>query len=171
MLLKNISVSVINRNINYFIMTKILIADDSLAIQNILKTLLESNGFTVVPVTKSPLILQSAKENSVDAIILDLMMPEVPGEEIYKQLKADQMTKNIPVLILTAKKDALTWNEELKTCDMFMTKPFENNEVLEFVKKLSGGSTESPQNNSQQAAPSMPQEQTTPTNTTQTNNL
>jgi response regulator RpfG family c-di-GMP phosphodiesterase len=64
------------------------------------------------------------------------MMPEVSGEDIFELLKDDKKTKKIPVLILTARKNALKFDKNLEKCDLFFSKPFNNNELLTEVKKL-----------------------------------
>ncbi|MBN1792724.1 response regulator [Candidatus Woesearchaeota archaeon] len=115
---------------------KILVVEDSHDTSNALKILFEYNKFSVIQCFESQQALDIAKQSKPGLIILDFMMPGLSGKDVLVMLKQDPKTKDIPVIMLTAKTDALKTNAALKACDKFMTKPFDNKEVLKEAKKL-----------------------------------
>ncbi|MGF1486398.1 MAG: response regulator [Prochloraceae cyanobacterium] len=84
---------------------KILLVDDESAIHAIVELSLQMQaGWQTISAAKGVEGLKLARSQRPDAILLDLMMPEVSGVTILKQLKADPITKSIPVILLSAKK-------------------------------------------------------------------
>lgn len=84
-------------------MKKILLVDDEVALTRMLKRNLEGTGrFTVLEVNDGMTAVAAARESSPDLIILDVMMPGIEGGEVAAQLAADDMTKDIPIVFLTA---------------------------------------------------------------------
>jgi CheY-like chemotaxis protein len=81
---------------------KILIVDDDSIFAELYQERLIIAGYEVVHQLRSDLALKTALEIKPDLILLDLMMPIMSGEEVFKQLKANKETENIPVFILTA---------------------------------------------------------------------
>ena len=119
-------------------MYKILLAEDSYYTASAIKIILESNGFLTEHVDDGAKVFDTLKKAKYDLIILDLMLPNVSGEELFKRIKNDDKTKNIPVLILTARIDIYQWSDELKKAEKFMRKPFDNNELLNNVRDCLG---------------------------------
>lgn len=117
-------------------MSNILIVEDSIMISQAIKILLENEGMSVESTSDGSKVVDLIKEKSINLVILDLMMPGVSGVDVFKNIKNDENTKDIPVIILTAKTDAMKWQQELKECNKFMTKPFDNKELVESVKNL-----------------------------------
>lgn len=113
-----------------------LIIEDSKVISKAIKLILEQGGISAIECDNGQEAKKLVKEQSIQLVILDLNMPGVSGETVFKQLKADPETKNVKILILTAKADALKWNDELKGCDAFMAKPFDNDALVQQAKKL-----------------------------------
>jgi len=116
----------------------ILVIDDSKLILYALQRLLESadKDYNIHEADSGKKALDFLDKNKPDIIILDLMMPGISGVDVFKKIKNDEKTKDIPVLILTADTDALRWEKELKSCDKFIIKPFNNDELVNEVKKL-----------------------------------
>ncbi|MBN1502334.1 response regulator [Candidatus Woesearchaeota archaeon] len=119
-------------------MKKVLVVEDSIYITRAIKIILEKEGISVLSTSDGSKVVEIVRNKGIDLVILDLMMPGVSGKDVFKMLKADQDTKNVPVLILSARIDYYLNDEELKTCDKFMTKPFDNKELVQEVKKLIG---------------------------------
>lgn len=117
-------------------MKKILIVEDSIFIAKVVKILLEKNKYQVIHTAEGSKALDIIKNENINLVILDLMMPEISGKDVLNNIRNDPQTKDIPVLILTAKTDALKWIKDLKGYDKFMTKPFDNNELLKEIKEL-----------------------------------
>lgn len=83
---------------------KILVVDDEVDLRNLVQTCLEiMGGWQVVTAGSGAEALKKAQERHLDAILLDLMMPEMDGLAILEQLRASDKTKQLPVVLLTAK--------------------------------------------------------------------
>ncbi len=82
---------------------KILVVDDEKDIVEMLKYNLEKEGYSVISALNGIRALEQARENKPDLILLDIMMPEMDGWEVCKQLMKDERTSTIPVIFLTAK--------------------------------------------------------------------
>lgn len=116
---------------------KILLVDDEIDTLLPLKRSLEIEDFIVVGASNGKEALARAKNDIPDLIILDLMMPEMDGYQVCERLKKDEMTRNIPVIILTAR-DAIS--DKIKGleigADDYVTKPFHLNELKARVKSV-----------------------------------
>lgn len=117
-------------------MSKIMIVEDSKFVANAIKIIMTQGGLDVTTVEDFTNVVDQVKKEKPNLIILDLNLPEISGEEIFKTLKSDAETSNIKIIILTAKSDAMKWEQELKKADKFMAKPFDNDELLKTVKSL-----------------------------------
>ena len=116
---------------------KVLIIDDDLNIIRSISFVLEREGYIVITATDGKEALKKAKEELPNLIILDIILPELNGFEVYKLLKADTRTREIRIIVLTAKGDKK--NERLSKelgVDAYMTKPFNINTLLLEVKKI-----------------------------------
>ena len=110
---------------------KILIVEDERDIVDLLRYNLEEAGFETDYVRNGADALHRAVEKSPDLILLDLMLPEVDGLIVCRLLKNDPRTKNIPVVMITAKaeeRDRITGLE--LGVDDYITKPFSPKEVV-----------------------------------------
>ncbi|MBI2113208.1 MAG: response regulator [Candidatus Wildermuthbacteria bacterium] len=82
-------------------MKTILFIEDESALQKTLGDVLKQEGFAVISALDGEKGIQMAKEGSPDLILLDLMLPKQNGFDVLKSLKADEKTKDIPVIVLT----------------------------------------------------------------------
>ncbi len=113
-------------------MSKILIIEDEADIAELEKDYLEINGFEVEIENKGDTGLARAKQGRFDLIILDLMLPNVDGFEICKEIRKSQ---NIPVIMVSAKKEDIDKIRGLGLgADDYMTKPFSPSELVARVK-------------------------------------
>ena len=117
---------------------KVLVVEDSKFISKAINIILENEGIFVIATSDGSKVTDLVKKEKVDLVVLDLMMPHISGEEVYEMLRKDPKTKSTKILILTARTDAMKWDEKLKHCDRFMTKPFDNRQLVSEVKKLLG---------------------------------
>ena len=110
---------------------KILIADDSATIIEVVRFLLETRGYDVIAASDGVEAIAKAYETHPDLILLDIEMPKMTGYQVCRLLKSDDLTNGIPIIILTSrgqKKDRF-WG--LSTgADDFITKDFESEEEL-----------------------------------------
>ena len=83
----------------------ILVVDDDENILKVLKTTLNANGFEVYAKSKSLEAIETFKTNKIDFVILDLIMPELNGVEMYKKLRV--IDKDIPIILMSAYPEAM----------------------------------------------------------------
>ena len=112
---------------------KILIIDDDADIGNILKTILEYKGYTVLLLKSAVNCLDYLRSNRVGLIIMDLLISGVYGVDVCKELKDDPLLSSIPVIMMSAHPDAKRICMEAGTND-FIAKPFDMAELLGKVK-------------------------------------
>ncbi len=114
---------------------EILIIDDHIESIELLGQILVKNNYKVLCAESGKKVLSLIKVNQPDLVLLDIMMPEMDGYEVCKELKSNALTKDIPVIFLTAKaeSDALIKGFEVGAND-FITKPFLIKEVLARVR-------------------------------------
>ena len=113
-------------------MSKVLIVEDEEAIAEIERDYLELSGFDVTIKTDGDSGLEAALTEDFDIIILDIMLPGTDGYEICKQVRN---IKNIPIIMVSAKKEDIDKIRGLGTgADDYMTKPFSPSELVARVK-------------------------------------
>lgn len=114
---------------------KILVVDDEQSIVTLLQFNLEQAGYSVVVALDGKEALEIAKKEKPDLMVLDLMLPELNGLEVCKELR--QAKINTPILMLTAKDDELDKIIGLELgADDYLTKPFSPREVVARVKAI-----------------------------------
>jgi len=105
--------------------SKILVVDDENDVVELLTFLLEKDGYTVVTASNGREALEKVPEEVPDLILLDVMMPEMDGYTVQTQLLENPKTKEIPIIILTAKgqlKDVFAMSPNVKA---YIEKPFD----------------------------------------------
>ena len=115
----------------------VLVVDDEEDILELVKYNLEKEGYTVVGVTTGEDALAAARRKMPDVLVLDLMLPGVDGLEVCRRLKADETTRHIPIIMLTAKgseADIVT-GLEMGAAD-YVTKPFSPRVLTARLKAL-----------------------------------
>jgi two-component system sensor histidine kinase/response regulator len=109
----------------------ILIVDDIPANLKVLGDILKSEGYKVRPVPNGMLALQVAEIEKPDLILLDIIMPEMNGYEVCRQLKANPKLSDIPIIFISALNETEDVVMALKSGGVdFITKPFQPEEVL-----------------------------------------
>lgn len=121
-------------------MTKrILIVDDETYILNILDFSLGGEGFEVITASNGEEALTTAVDLHPDLIVLDVMMPKIDGFEVCRALKTKNDTKDIPIILLTAKdRDSDRKRGEEVGVDRYMTKPFSPQRLIEAIHEMLG---------------------------------
>lgn len=118
-------------------LANVLLVEDEKSIVTLIKYNLEKEGFKVFCSETGEDALKIIKEKIPDVVILDWMLPDTSGIDICRQIKKDKKLKNIPVLILTAKGEPDDKIKGLEVgADDYVTKPFNNKELLLRVKSL-----------------------------------
>ena len=116
---------------------KILACDDEAAILRLVQTNLERAGYDVATAADGREALEKLGAERPDLVILDVMMPYVDGFGILQEIRRDPATRDLPVILLTAKStDADTLRGWQEGADSYLTKPFNPKELLAFVDRI-----------------------------------
>jgi len=116
---------------------RVLLIEDEPNIIEAISFILSRDGFTVHTHEDGETAMEKVRATPPDMIILDVMLPGRSGFDILRDLRADPMTAELPVLMLTAR--GQTKDRELAErlgADHFMTKPFSNSEVRDHVRAV-----------------------------------
>ncbi len=117
--------------------TKVLIVEDEVAIVTMLRYNLEQEGFVVVATGDGEEAMTLVKEQKPDIIVLDWMLPGMTGIEVCKQLRWNQDTKNIPIIMLSARGEEGDRIRGLDTgADDYMVKPFSPTELISRIRAV-----------------------------------
>ncbi|MGH9856280.1 MAG: response regulator [Acidobacteriota bacterium] len=114
---------------------RILVIDDNESNLKLASDILESAGYDVRRALHAREALQIVAKESVDLILMDILLPDMDGLHLTSLLKKHENTKNIPIVALTAL--AMTGDREkamLAGCDGYMTKPIISREFLSYLK-------------------------------------
>ena len=116
---------------------KILIIEDEKAVREMLCFTLKNNGFEILEAEDSNSALDALKENEINLILLDWMLPGKQGIEISRIIRSSSEIKDIPIIMLTAKSDESDKVLGLESgADDYVTKPFSPKELVARIKAL-----------------------------------
>lgn len=116
---------------------KILVVDDEPLLVDTIAYNLEQAGYQVVTAADGASALEAAHREAPDLIILDIMLPEMDGLEVCRQLRRESNTAETPIMMLTAKSDEIDKVVGLEVgADDYVTKPFGRRELLARVRAL-----------------------------------
>ncbi len=113
----------------------ILAIDDTKRILDIIKYFLENEGYKVKAAVDGEAGLKLAQDGTVDLILLDIMMPGMDGYAVCEKLKKDPKTKDLPIIMLTAKAIIMhTPKDFFYGLYGFLAKPFSKDQLLKVVE-------------------------------------
>ena len=116
---------------------KILAVDDEKHIVRLVQVNLERAGYEVVTAFDGKEALDKVRDENPDLVVLDVMMPYMDGFEVLQTLRRNPETRDIPVIMLTAKaQDQDVFKGWQSGVDCYLTKPFNPMELLSFVKRI-----------------------------------
>lgn len=116
---------------------RVLIVDDNKITTKLLGRFLEAKGYDTFAAYDGVDCLKNVQEYQPDAIILDVMMPRMDGYETARKLKANEATKNIPIVITTALNDVSNQLKAIESgADDYLSKPVEEKILMAKVKVL-----------------------------------
>lgn len=118
--------------------TKILVVEDDNFLQGLLSKKLSGEGFEIAAVNNGNDALEKVKEFNPNAILLDLILPEMQGFEVLEKLKDDPNTKEIPVIVLSnlGQKEEINKGMELGAADYMVKAHFTPEEIVEKVEEI-----------------------------------
>ena len=116
----------------------ILCVEDEPEMIDLIRLILGRRGFDVKGATGGVEGLKMIRKENPDLILLDLMMPDMDGWEVYQQIKADEKTRNIPVIVVTAKAQSIdkVLGLHIAKVDDYIAKPFSPQELLDSIEKI-----------------------------------
>ena len=114
---------------------KILVVDDVAANRNLLCQTLEAAGYSISAAPSGEVALQVARADRPDLVLLDILLPGLDGFEVCRRLQADELTRRVPVVFITARDEASSVMEGFQVGGVdYVTKPFQTGEVLARVR-------------------------------------
>jgi two-component system alkaline phosphatase synthesis response regulator PhoP len=116
---------------------KVLVVDDEIHIIHVVAIKLRNNGYEVISAENGIEAFELACEEKPDIIVTDFQMPVMTGVELVRKLRENEATKDIPVIMLTARGFAIEdeQKEELRISE-FLSKPFSPKELLRSIEDL-----------------------------------
>lgn len=112
--------------------------EDEPEMVDLVKLILGRKGYQVIGATGGQEGLDIIREYVPDLILLDLMMPDVEGWDVYQQVRADEALKNIPVIVVTAKAQNIdkVLGLHIAKVDDYISKPFSPQELVDSIEKV-----------------------------------
>jgi two-component system, OmpR family, response regulator VicR len=116
----------------------ILCIEDEPEMIDLIRLILERRGFKVEGASGGMEGIRKVRELHPDLVLLDLMMPDMDGWEVYQQMKADEATRDIPVIVVTAKAQSIdkVLGLHIAKVDDYISKPFSPQDLLASVEKV-----------------------------------
>jgi CheY-like chemotaxis protein len=116
---------------------RIMVVEDDDTIRQLITVNLELEGFEVVTATDGMEALERVKSLAPDVVTLDVMMPRLDGWETAARLRADEETRHIKLVLLSARaQQADLQRGEQIGVDAYLTKPFDPDQLIDIVRRL-----------------------------------
>ena len=117
---------------------KVVCIEDEPEMIDLVKLILVRKGFDLTGAMGGREGLEAVRRIKPDLVLLDLMMPDMDGWEVYQQMKADPDLKDIPVIVVTAKAQSIdkVLGLHIAKVDDYVTKPFGPQELLKSVERV-----------------------------------
>ena len=122
---------------------RIVYVEDDEDMIGLVKLILERKGFQVVGAKNGREGLEIIRKELPDLVLLDLMMPEIDGWNVFQQIRSNKATKEIPVIVITAKAqniDRVLGLQIAKVSD-YISKPFKPQELIDCISKVLDAAT------------------------------
>ncbi|OGO17039.1 MAG: two-component system response regulator [Chloroflexi bacterium RBG_16_48_8] len=119
---------------------RVVCIEDEPEMIDLVRLILGRKGFNVIGADGGIEGLEIVRREKPDLVLLDLMMPDMDGWEVYQQIKADPELRDIPIIVVTAKAQSIdkVLGLHIAKVDDYITKPFGPQELLESVEKILG---------------------------------
>lgn len=117
---------------------KVVYVEDDPEMIDLVRLILARKGYEVIGATSGQEGLTLIRQTRPAAILLDLMMPEMDGWEVYQQIKADEAIREIPVIIITARAQSIdrVLGLHIAKVDDYLTKPFSPQELIDSLERV-----------------------------------
>jgi len=123
---------------------RVVCVEDEPEMIDLIRLILGRKGYEVIGAHGGMAAMQIIQEQMPDVILLDLMMPDMDGWEVYQKLKADDDVKNIPVIVVTAKAQSIdkVLGLHIAKVDDYISKPFSPQELLDSIDQILNRATD-----------------------------
>jgi two-component system, OmpR family, response regulator VicR len=117
---------------------RLVYIEDELEMIDLVRLILSRKGFDVIGANGGREGLDAVKQQLPDLVLLDLMMPDMDGWDVYQQMKAEEKTRDIPVIVVTAKAQNIdkVLGLHIAKVDDYISKPFSPQELVDSVEKV-----------------------------------
>lgn len=115
---------------------RILVVDDDEDIREIITYVLESEGYQVFGLDNGRSVVNTVHQLKPDIVLLDVQLGDRDGRNICRELKEEQATQAIPVIIISANHGWPSLREKKCNADDFLAKPFDLSELVDHVRRL-----------------------------------
>ena len=117
---------------------RVVCVEDEPEMIDLIRLILSRKGFEVIGANGGKQGLETIREQKPDLVLLDLMMPDMDGWEVYQQMKADKEITDIPVIVVTAKAQSIdkVLGLHIAKVDDYISKPFSPQELLDSVDQV-----------------------------------
>jgi two-component system, OmpR family, response regulator VicR len=121
---------------------RVVYIEDEQEMIDLVRLILSRKGFEVSGANGGREGLDLVRNALPDLVLLDLMMPDMDGWDVYQQMKAGETTRNIPVIVVTAKAQSIdkVLGLHIAKVDDYVSKPFSPQELVDSVEKVLGRS-------------------------------
>ena len=119
---------------------RVVYIEDEQEMIDLVRLILNRRGFEIVGANGGRDGLDTVRQLLPDLVLLDLMMPDMDGWDVYQQMKAEEATQNIPVIVVTAKAQSIdkVLGLHIAKVDDYISKPFSPQELVDSVEKVLG---------------------------------
>lgn len=117
---------------------RVVCIEDEPAMIDLIRLILGRKGYEVIGAVGGREGLEAIQREKPDVVLLDLMMPDMDGWEVYQKMKANEAMKTIPVIVVTAKAQSIdkVLGLHIAKVDDYITKPFGPQDLIESVEKV-----------------------------------
>lgn len=117
---------------------RLVYVEDEREMIDLVRLILSRRGFEVIGANGGRDGLETIRRELPDLVLLDLMMPDMDGWDVYQQMKAEEATRDIPVIVVTAKAQSIdkVLGLHIAKVDDYISKPFSPQELTESVEKV-----------------------------------
>ncbi len=117
---------------------RLLYIEDEQEMIDLVRLILNRRGFEIIGANGGREGLEAVRQLKPDLVLLDLMMPDMDGWDVYQQMKADPALANIPVIVVTAKAQSIdkVLGLHIARVDDYISKPFSPQELVDSVEKV-----------------------------------
>lgn len=129
---------------------RLVYIEDEIEMIDLVRLILGRKGFEVIGANGGKEGLEIVRQEKPDLVLLDLMMPDLDGWEVFQQMKAEEATRDIPVIVVTAKAQTIdrVLGLHIAKVDDYISKPFSPQELISSVEKILDKKRTSPETTS-----------------------